>query len=91
MYDMCWLKAYNIKVNGHIIDTMVMAALVDENRYSYSLNSLCYDHLGEVKDESLLTAAAEKAGADPKAEMYKLPAMYVGNYAEKDAELTLKY
>ena len=90
MYDMCWLKAYNIKVNGHIIDTMVMAALVDENRYSYSLNSLCYDHLGEVKDESLLTTAAEKAGADPKAEMYKLPAMYVGNYAEKDAELTLK-
>ncbi len=90
MYDMCWLKAYDIKVNGHIIDTMVMAALVDENRYSYSLNSLCYDHLGEVKDESILTTAAEKAGADPKAEMYKLPAMYVGNYAEKDAELTLK-
>ena len=90
MYDMCWLKAYNIKVNGYIIDTMVMAALVDENRYSYSLNSLCYDYLGEVKDESLLTTAAEKAGADPKAEMYKLPAMYVGNYAEKDAELTLK-
>jgi DNA polymerase I-like protein with 3'-5' exonuclease and polymerase domains len=69
---------------------MVMAALVNENRFSYSLNSLCYDLLGEVKDESLLTTAAEKAGADPKAEMYKLPAMYVGNYAEKDAELTLK-
>jgi len=90
MYDMCWLRAYNIHVNGHIIDTMVMAALVNENRFSYSLNSLCYDLLGEVKDESLLTTAAEKAGADPKAEMYKLPAMYVGNYAEKDAELTLK-
>ena len=85
MYDMCWLKAYNIQVNGHIIDTMVMAALVNENRFSYSLNSLCYDLLGEVKDESLLTAAAEKAGADPKAEMYKLTAMYVGNYAENDA------
>ena len=25
---------------------------------------------------------------DPKAEMYKLPAMYVGCYAEKDAQLT---
>ncbi len=90
MYDMCWLKAYNIKVNGHIIDTMVMAALVDENRYSYSLNSLCYDYLGEVKDETALTSAAEDWGIDPKSEMYKLPAMYVGNYAEKDAELTLK-
>jgi DNA polymerase I-like protein with 3'-5' exonuclease and polymerase domains len=88
MYDMCWLKAYNINVNGHIIDTMVMAALVNENRFSYSLNSLCYDLLGEVKDESVLLQAAK--GIDPKAEMYKLPAMFVGSYAEKDAELTLK-
>ena len=88
MYDMCWLKAYNINVNGHIIDTMVMAALVNENRFSYSLNSLCYDLLGEVKDESVLLQAAK--GIDPKAEMYKLPAMFVGTYAEKDAELTLK-
>jgi DNA polymerase I-like protein with 3'-5' exonuclease and polymerase domains len=88
MYDVCWLKAYGIEINGHIIDTMVMAALVNENRYSYSLNSLCYELLGEVKDESLLTEAAK--GIDPKAEMYKLPAMYVGAYAEKDAELTLK-
>ena len=29
-------------------------------------------------------------GIDPKAEMYKLPAIYVGAYAEKDAELTLE-
>ena len=26
----------------------------------------------------------------PKAEMYKLPAIYVGAYAEKDAEITLE-
>ena len=90
MYDVCWLKAYGVEINGHIIDTMVMAALADENRYSYSLNSLCYDHLGEVKDETALNSAAEDWGIDPKSEMYKLPAMYVGNYAEKDAELTLK-
>jgi len=31
----------------------------------------------------------KKAGVDAKSEMYKLPAMYVGGYAEKDAELTL--
>ena len=46
MYDVCWLRAYGIKINGYIIDTMVMAALVNENRYSYSLNSLCYELLG---------------------------------------------
>ena len=28
-------------------------------------------------------------GVDAKAEMYKLPAIYVGAYAEKDAEITL--
>ena len=27
---------------------------------------------------------------NPKSEMYKLPAMYVGEYAERDAEATLK-
>ena len=33
-------------------------------------------------------AAAKEWGVDAKAEMYKLPAMYVGAYAEKDAEIT---
>ena len=90
MYDVCWLKAYGVKINGHIVDTMVMAALVDENKFSYSLNSVSYEWLGEVKDETALKEAAAKAGVDPKAEMWKLPDMFVGAYAEKDAELTLK-
>ena len=90
MYDVCWLRAYGVKINGHIIDTMVMASLIDENRFWYSLNSVSYDYLGEVKDEKILEEAAKRWGVDPKAEMYKLPSMYVGSYAEKDAELTLK-
>jgi len=90
MYDVCWLRAYGVKFNGHIIDTMVMAALVDENKFSYSLNSASYEYLGEVKDETALRDAAHKAGVDPKAEMWKLPDMDVGSYAEQDAELTLK-
>ena len=89
MYDVCWLKAYGVKINGHIVDTMVMASLVDENRLWYSLNSLSIDYLGQVKDETALRPAADKAGIDAKSEMWKLPAMYVGSYAEKDAELTL--
>ena len=89
MYDVCWLRAYGVKINGHIVDTMVMASLVDENRLWYSLNSLSIDYLGQVKDETALRTAADKAGIDAKSEMWKLPAMYVGSYAEKDAELTL--
>ena len=90
MYDVCWIKAYGIPVNGHIMDTMVMASLVDENRLWYTLNSISYDYLREVKDEKALKEAAESWGIDPKKELYKLPAMYVGSYAEKDAELTLE-
>ena len=90
MYDVCWLKSYGIKINGFVIDTMVMLSLIDENRRWYSLNSASYDYLGEVKNEQALKEAAETAGVDAKSEMYKLPAMYVGSYAEKDAELTLE-
>jgi DNA polymerase I-like protein with 3'-5' exonuclease and polymerase domains len=90
MYDVCWLRAAGVKINGHIVDTMVMSSLIDENRLSYTLNSISFEFLGEVKDEKALIEAAQSWGIDPKSEMYKLPAMYVGNYAEKDAKLTLE-
>ena len=90
MYDVCWIRAAGIQINGHIVDTMVMSSLIDENRLAYTLNSISYEYLGEVKDEKALTEAAQSWGIDPKSEMYKLPAMYVGNYAEKDAQLTLE-
>ena len=90
MYDVCWIKAYGIKINGHIMDTMLMASLIDENRLWYTLNSISYDYLRKVKDEKALKDAAEAWGIDPKAELYKLPAMYVGSYAEQDAYLTLE-
>ena len=50
--------------------------------YGTHLNSISYDYLREVKDEKALKEAAESWGIDPKKELYKLPAMYVGNYAE---------
>ena len=89
-YDLGWLRAMGFKVNGRIIDTMMTAALLDENRFSYSLNACCYDYLGKTKSEKTLTEAAREFGLDPKAEMWKLPAMYVGPYAEVDAEITLE-
>ena len=89
-YDLGWLKATGFKVNGRIIDTMLTASLLDENRFSYSLNALAYDYLNKIKSEKELQEAAKAFGVDPKAEMWKLPAMYVGHYAETDAELTLE-
>jgi len=90
MYDVCWLRALGLTIKGRIIDTMIAAALVNENRLRYDLNGCGRDFVGKGKDESALYAAAKSWGVDPKAEMYKLPAMYVGAYAERDAQLTLE-
>jgi len=90
MYDVCWIKNLGIKINGLIIDTMIAASLIDENRFSFTLNTLSWHHLGEGKSEARLIEAAKSRGLDPKADMWRLPAMEVGAYAEKDAEITLK-
>jgi len=89
-YDLGWLTASGFVVGGRIIDTMLAAPLLDENRFSYSLNSLGFDYLQEVKSEQGLKQAAADFGVHPKKELWKLPAMYVGEYAEQDAALTLK-
>tara|TARA_E500000305_G_scaffold35966_3_gene27345 strand:+ start:4202 stop:6055 length:1854 start_codon:yes stop_codon:yes gene_type:complete len=88
MYDVCWLRRLGIKINGKIVDTMIASALINENRLRYDLNGICRDYIGKGKDESALYEAAKSWGVDAKAEMYKLPAMYVGAYAERDAQLT---
>jgi len=89
MYDVCWIRAMGIKINGQIIDTMIAASLVNENRFRFDLNSLGWDYCGQGKNEAELNQVAKEWGLDPKADMWKLPSMYVGNYAERDAELTL--
>jgi len=89
MYDVCWLKKMGFKINGDIVCTMIAAAVTDENRFRYDLNSLSWHYLGYGKNEGALKDAAEEWGIDPKSEMYKLPSMHVGSYAERDAEVTL--
>jgi DNA polymerase I-like protein with 3'-5' exonuclease and polymerase domains len=89
MYDVCWIRKMGIKINGNIYDTMIAASLVNENRFRYDLNSLGWDYVGKGKNETELRAAANEWGVDPKADMWKLPSMYVGTYAERDAEITL--
>jgi DNA polymerase I-like protein with 3'-5' exonuclease and polymerase domains len=89
MYDVCWIRQMGIKINGLIVDTMIAGSLINENRFAYSLNALSWDYLGYGKSEAALNEAAKARGLDPKADMWQLPAMEVGAYAEKDAELTL--
>ena len=89
MYDVCWIRAMGIKINGNIYDTMIAASLVNENRFRFDLGSLGWDYVGRGKNEKELIEAANEWGVDPKADMWILPSMYVGNYAQRDAELTL--
>ena len=90
MYDVCFIRAAGLKINGTIVDTMIAGSLVDENRFRYDLGSMGRDYVGKGKSEAVLKETADIWGVDAKSEMYKLPAMYVGEYAEQDAALTLK-
>ncbi len=89
-YDLGWLKFNNFEVNGPIVDTMIAAALIDENRWSFSLNACAKDYLGEIKNETFLNEKAKEWGIDAKADLWKMPAGFVGFYAEQDAGLTLR-
>ena len=90
MYDVCWLRSAGLTIKGPIVDTMIAASLIDENRMSYQLNTLAKHYVGLGKDEKILVEAAKEYGLDPKADMWRLPPMFVGQYAERDAESTLK-
>ena len=90
MYDVCWLRSAGLTIKGPIVDTMIAASLIDENRMSYALNGLAKYYVGIGKDEKILIEAAKEYGLDPKADMWRMPAMFVGQYAERDAESTLK-
>ena len=90
MYDVSWIRSLGFHINGGIIDTMIAASLVNENRFRYTLDAVAKDYVGSGKSEKLLQEAAKDWGVDAKAEMWRLPAPFVGEYAEKDAEITLK-
>ena len=90
MYDVCFIRAAGLKINGLIVDTMIAGSLVDENRFRYDLGSMGRDYLGRGKNEAVLKETADLWGIDAKSEMYKLPAMYVGEYAKRAAEMTLQ-
>ena len=89
-YDVGWLKINGFDINGPIVDTMIAAALINENRFSFSLNSCAKDYLGEIKNETFLNEKAKEWGIDAKGDLWRLPAGYVGFYAEQDAGLTLR-
>jgi len=91
IFDLGWFGTdFRIDMDSKLLeDTMALAVILDENRLSYSLDNLCKDEGLPAKNEKKLREAAATFGVDPKKELWKLPAKYVGEYAEQDAASTL--
>ena len=95
MYDVCWIRAATgMMIKGRIVDTMIAASVIDENRFKYSLDALSKDYLNEEKYKyDLQQKTLEWSGGtvkDPMTNMHKLPASIVKEYAKQDVNLTYK-
>lgn len=71
-------------------DIQIADPLIDELQLSYSMESISERHGLPGKDETLLRRVAGEFNVDPKGDLWKLAARYVGPYAEEDAALPLK-
>ena len=95
MYDVCWIRSVTcMLMKGRIVDTMIAASVIDENRFRYSLDSLSKDYLNDIKYKyDLQQKTLEWSGGtvkDPMTNMHKLPASIVKEYAKQDVNLTYK-
>jgi DNA polymerase I-like protein with 3'-5' exonuclease and polymerase domains len=91
VYDLGWLRRWGVECNvTKVYDTLIAAPLVDENRYSYSLDSLSKDYLGERKQGNLLEEFGKEHGFKAIEYMHMVPVEIAGVYAEQDTRLTLK-
>jgi DNA polymerase I-like protein with 3'-5' exonuclease and polymerase domains len=90
-YDIGWLRRWGVECNvSKIYDTLIAAPLVDENRFSYSLDNLAKDYLNERKQGNILVDFGKEHGFKAIENMHMVPVEYVGVYAEQDTRLTLK-
>ena len=75
MYDLGWLRWAGIEVQGPIIDTMIAAPLLNENRRFYNSELVwLVSTLGSARTRRCFkAAAAEMHGVNPKSGMWQLP------------------
>lgn len=71
------------------LDVQIAEPILNEHRLSYSLESLCEAYEIPGKNEQVLRAVASMYGVDPKHGLWRLPARFVGAYAEADADRPL--
>jgi len=91
LYDLGWCSTLAIGCpQARLYDTGFAAALLDEDRLSYSLDALARDAGLPAKDERLLKEAASAQGVDPKSGLHLIPARFVAEYGAHDAWLPVE-
>lgn len=80
---------------GRVECTMIRAALIDEHRLTYDLDSLGKDYVGVGKDTSIYEKLAAMFGGKPTkqaqgANFYRAPESLMSPYAKQDADTGLK-
>lgn len=88
--DYLWQEEVHFPEVEYYRDIQIADPLIDELQFSYSLDKIAKRYGLEGKREDLLREAAAAYGIDPKKGMWRLPARFVGAYAEQDADQPLK-
>ena len=67
-------------------DVQVAEPLIDDLQFSYALDNIATRRGIPGKSEDMLRRAAKAyGGLDPKADMWRLPSRFVGEYGEQDS------
>jgi len=91
LYDLEYLAVEGVEVAGEIFDVQYAEPLLDENKFSYSLDNIAKEHLGESKVSQRLKDWLTMAyGKDGMAFIAYAPVGLVGPYAEGDVDLPLR-
>jgi DNA polymerase-1 len=89
-YDLAWMWHEGLRYwPERFHDGYIQAVMLDENHLSYELDDCCARAGVPGKDPRLLEEAARSYGVEPKSGMWRMPARFVGPYAEQDAAATL--
>lgn len=91
-YDLDWSAENKVEFSraAGFRDIQIADPLINELHHSYSLDSVASRWGMPGKDDDLLKRAARYYGLDPKSDMWRLPARYVGPYGARDAALPLQ-
>jgi DNA polymerase I-like protein with 3'-5' exonuclease and polymerase domains len=85
------LSAAGVEVRGPFYDVQIAEPLLDENRLTYSLDSLAQKYFGEHKVEQTLSDWMTQAfGKKDKNAIWKMPSHIVAPYAIGDVDLPLR-